>query len=145
MFNLAVKYGLALGVVLIVVKLSEHFFLSGKLSMDIYFGIVAGVFLLLGSALGYRGKKEKVIIREIIKAAEAEKGKPQQPLLDSLSDREKEVLQLLSKGFSNQEIANQLFVSLNTIKTHVKNIYAKLDVNRRVQAISKAKDLNIIE
>jgi len=54
------------------------------------------------------------------------------------------VLQLMSEGLSNQEIAARLFVSLNTIKTHSANIFEKLDVRRRTQAVDKAKKLNII-
>ena len=61
-----------------------------------------------------------------------------------LSLRECEVLQLMAEGLSNQEIANRLFVSLNTIKTHGSRIFEKLDVRRRTQAIEKAKRLNII-
>ena len=62
----------------------------------------------------------------------------------SLSDRENEVLLYISKGFTNQQIAEELFVSLNTIRTHTKNIYSKLDVHSRIQAVSRAKALRII-
>jgi len=61
-----------------------------------------------------------------------------------ISQREMEVLQLMASGATNQEIANQLFVSLNTIKTHTSRLFEKLDVKRRTQAIEKAKRLNII-
>lgn len=55
-------------------------------------------------------------------------------LYDNLSKREMEVLKILAQGFSNQEIADQLFISLKTVKTHVSNIFNKLDVNDRTQA-----------
>ena len=55
-----------------------------------------------------------------------------------------EVLQLMAQGFSNEEIANRLFVSLNTIKTHSSRIFEKLDVSRRTQAVEKAKRLRLI-
>ncbi|NOY47679.1 MAG: hypothetical protein GXO84_05705, partial [Chlorobi bacterium] len=58
-----------------------------------------------------------------------------------LSKREKEVIDLISKGLSNDEIADKIFVSKNTIKTHIKNIYTKLDVKNRIQAIKKIKAL----
>ncbi|VAW22921.1 hypothetical protein MNBD_BACTEROID04-848, partial [hydrothermal vent metagenome] len=56
-----------------------------------------------------------------------------------LSKREIEVLQYISEGLSNDEISEKMFVSNNTIKTHIKNIYAKLDVKNRIQAIKKIK------
>lgn len=61
-----------------------------------------------------------------------------------LSNREIEVLELMAQGFSNQEVADRLFVSLNTTKTHVSNIYTKLNVKRRTQAIQKARELAIV-
>ena len=61
-----------------------------------------------------------------------------------LSTRELDVLREIADGLSNQEIADKLFVSLNTVKTHIANIYSKLGVKRRTQAISKAKSLGLI-
>ncbi|HYG19004.1 MAG TPA: response regulator transcription factor, partial [Ohtaekwangia sp.] len=61
-----------------------------------------------------------------------------------ISKREYEVLELMATGCSNQEIADKLFVSLNTVKTHTSNLFIKLDVKRRTQAIQKAKDLHLI-
>ena len=63
---------------------------------------------------------------------------------DVLSKRELEVLALMAQGLSNQEIAERLFVSLNTIKTHSSNVFTKLDVERRTQAVEKAKRLSLI-
>jgi len=61
-----------------------------------------------------------------------------------ISKREHEVLALISKGLSNQEIADKLFVSLNTVKTHSSNIFQKLGVSRRTQAVQRAKELRLI-
>ena len=61
-----------------------------------------------------------------------------------LSDRELDTLKLIAEDLSNQEIANRLFISLNTVKTHVKNILLKLNVDSRIQAETKAKELGII-
>ena len=61
-----------------------------------------------------------------------------------LSNRELEILGLMAEGNSNQEIANRIFVSLSTVKTHNQNLFEKLDVKRRTQAIEKAKKLNLI-
>ncbi len=61
-----------------------------------------------------------------------------------LSKRELEVLVKMADGNSNQQIADQLFVSLNTVKTHVSSIYLKLHAKRRTQAIDKARKMGII-
>jgi LuxR family maltose regulon positive regulatory protein len=65
-------------------------------------------------------------------------------LVEPLSEREIEVLQLIAEGLTNQEIASKLFLSLNTIKVHTRNIYGKLSVNNRTQAAARAKDLEIL-
>jgi len=64
--------------------------------------------------------------------------------VDTLTDREMEVLKMMSKGMSNKEIAEGLEMTVNTVKTHIKNIYGKLQVNRRVQAVAKSKKLGIL-
>lgn len=64
---------------------------------------------------------------------------------DLLSSREKETLNLLFKGISNREMAELLFVSPNTVKYHLKNIYGKFGVNNRLQAINAARVLRLIE
>jgi ATP/maltotriose-dependent transcriptional regulator MalT len=61
-----------------------------------------------------------------------------------ISKREHEVLQLMAQGLSNQEIADKLFVSLNTIKTHTSNLFLKLEASRRTEAVKKAKELRLI-
>ncbi|NQT59542.1 MAG: LuxR family transcriptional regulator [Bacteroidetes bacterium] len=70
--------------------------------------------------------------------------KIKQPLIEPLSQRELEVLNLLSQGLSNKDICNKLFLALDTVKGHNRRIYAKLDVKTRTMAISKARDLNIL-
>ncbi|MBK8901191.1 MAG: tetratricopeptide repeat protein [Anaerolineaceae bacterium] len=67
-----------------------------------------------------------------------------QPLIEPLSDRELEVLQLIAAGLKNREIAEELFVALSTVKTHVNNLYGKLGVSSRVQAVSRAQELHIL-
>lgn len=68
----------------------------------------------------------------------------QQPLIEPLSDRELEVLHYLATGMTNQAIASQLFVSLAAVKWHARNIYAKLQVKNRTQAVAKARELGIL-
>jgi LuxR family maltose regulon positive regulatory protein len=65
-------------------------------------------------------------------------------LVEPLSEREIEVLQLIATGYKYQEVAEQLMISLNTVRHHTKNIYSKLEVNNRTQAIEKANDLNLL-
>ena len=65
-------------------------------------------------------------------------------LMDAISEREMEVLHLIAAGLSNKEIAEKLFISLNTVKTHTKNINSKLDVNSRNKAVARAKELGIL-
>lgn len=69
---------------------------------------------------------------------------PSSLLVDPLSDRELEVLHLIAQDLSYQEIADQIMVSLNTVRTHVKNIYSKLMVHKRSQAVAKARELNLL-
>jgi LuxR family transcriptional regulator, maltose regulon positive regulatory protein len=65
-------------------------------------------------------------------------------LLDNLSDRELEVLRYLAKGFRNQEIADSLYISLNTVKTHLKHIHSKLDVNNRTEAVARGREIGLL-
>jgi LuxR family maltose regulon positive regulatory protein len=65
-------------------------------------------------------------------------------MMDPISDRELEVLQLIAAGLSNREIADKLFISLNTVKTHTKNINSKLNVNSRIKAVARAKELGLL-
>ena len=65
-------------------------------------------------------------------------------LVESLSERELEVLRLLATGYKYKEVAERLVISMNTVRSHTKNVYSKLNVNNRTQAITRAKELNIL-
>jgi len=65
-------------------------------------------------------------------------------LLDPLSERELEVLTLMAQGLSNPDIAHKLFLSPNTLKAHAQNIYSKLNVHNRMEAVNKARELNLL-
>jgi LuxR family transcriptional regulator, maltose regulon positive regulatory protein len=67
-----------------------------------------------------------------------------QPFIEPLSERELEILHHLSKGLSNQTIADKLYVSLAAVKWHARNIYGKLNVNNRTQAVARARELGIL-
>jgi LuxR family maltose regulon positive regulatory protein len=87
-------------------------------------------------------------VSKLMAVIEAEKQKndlsPSQQLVDPLSEREIEILNLIAAGLKNKEIAEQLIISLNTVLYHIKNIYRKLGVNKRTLAIAKAKEIKII-
>lgn len=77
-------------------------------------------------------------------AAGSQTTNPESQWVDPLSQREIEVLQLIASGLSNQEIADQLYLSLHTVKVHARNIYGKLAVKNRTQAVAQAKALGIL-
>jgi LuxR family maltose regulon positive regulatory protein len=70
--------------------------------------------------------------------------RPSPALVEPLSDREREVLQLISDGLTNREIASRLFISLNTVKAHTRNIYGKLSVHSRTQAVARSQQLGLL-
>lgn len=142
-------YGIALAAMLFLLRWLELRFLIFNYSLELYIGFVAILFTALGIWLALKLSNPKV--QQVV--VEKEVTAPQRPFevnkneLEKLglSSREVEVLELMARGYSNQEIAERLFLSLNTIKTHSSNLYVKLDVKRRTQAVEKAKRLNIIE
>ena len=132
-------YGAALAILVVVLKYVEYRFLVRDLSLEFYVGVVAMLFTGLGIWLGPRLTKRKQAVASIpFVFNESE----MQRL--GISKREHDVLELIARGHSNQEIADKLFVSVNTIKTHTSNLFLKLEVGRRTQAIQKAKELGLI-
>jgi LuxR family maltose regulon positive regulatory protein len=67
-----------------------------------------------------------------------------QPLIEPLSQRELEVLQLIAQGLSNREISEQLFLALSSVKGHNRNIFGKLQVQRRTEAVARARELGLL-
>ena len=67
-----------------------------------------------------------------------------QPLVDPLSERELEVLALIAEGLSNREIAETLYLTVGTVKVHASNIYNKLDVGNRTEAVARARELGLL-
>lgn len=142
-------YGALLGVLLFVLNWLQLRFIIFDHSFEIYVGPIAIIFTSLGIWLAMKLTKPKVQTVVVEKFLYADPAVPfvmdEKALADiGMSKRELEVLQLMAKGCSNQEIAKQLFVSLNTIKTHSSKIFEKMDVQRRTQAIEKGKRLRLI-
>lgn len=142
-------YGVSLAIVLIGLKWAETHFIIYNYRLEIFIGIIAVVFTILGVWLALKLVKPKIETRIIEKEVFIETtptGEINQKEIENLgiSKRELDVLSLMALGLSNEEIAEKLFVSLNTVKTHSSNIFLKLDVKRRTQAVEKAKRLNII-
>ncbi len=140
-------YALVMAVLLFVVKWIEYRVYVFSHRMELYMGFVALLFTLLGIWASKKlTKKETVIIeKEVIVQKNVHFQINQEELSNrKISQRELQVLELMSDGLTNQEIADRLFVSLNTIKTHSSNLYDKLEVKRRTQAIETAKKLNIL-
>lgn len=153
--KMLIIYGISLALLVVLLKLVEYRLLIIDHSVEIYAGCIALLFTLLGIWLAqkiFRPKKEITIIeKERIVEKEIPVAAIQPFVLNEkalqeadLSTRELEVLQLIAKGLSNQEIAAELYVSVNTVKTHIANLFYKLEVKRRTQAVEKAKSLSII-
>ena len=87
---------------------------------------------------------EQIIAYKTALFSPQSRGSDQSPLIDPLSERELEILRLFAEGFSNQEIAEKLFISIGTVKAHSSNIYRKLDVRNRAQATIAAREMNLL-
>ena len=144
-----ILYGAALAVLLFLLKWLEFHFIIISNAYEVYAGAIAVFFTLLGIWLALKLTKPKIQTVVVEKPVYINNGtdfSPNQHELDrlNLSRRELEVLELMAEGLSNQEISTRLFVSLNTIKTHSSNLFEKMEVKRRTQAVEMAKRLCII-
>jgi DNA-binding CsgD family transcriptional regulator len=149
-FKHIILYGLTLAILVFALKWLQWKFLIVDNAIEIYIGLVAIFFTALGVWVATQLVKPKiqtVIVEKEIFVPQPENFTINETELQklNLSIREYEVLQLLTKGHSNADIAQVLFLSLSTIKTHVSNLYFKMDVKSRTQAITKAKQLKIIQ
>jgi DNA-binding CsgD family transcriptional regulator len=146
-------YGLCLGLLTFLLKWLEYRFIISTHAFEIYAGIIALLFTVLGAWISSKLIKPKKIKEIVVVEKLVTVNVPQPAFFEAdrieiekrgISARELEVLQLVADGLSNQEIADKLFVSLNTVKTHTSNLFLKLEASRRTQAIQKAKSLRII-
>jgi DNA-binding CsgD family transcriptional regulator len=144
-------YALALAALTLLLKWMQYKFIIVNHAMELYVGLIAAFFVVIGGWVGWKltGRKtvkEIVIVEKEVLVPAGPSIAPDQNKIKELgiSEREMDVLKLVAAGCSNQEIADKLFLSLNTVKTHTSNLFVKLDVNRRTQAVQKAKSLGII-
>lgn len=142
-------YGSGLALLLLLLRGLELFVLYSPQSQDIYIGAIALLFTGLGIWLAMklaRPKIETIIVEKPVYVSAASNFIPNEAEIEnlSISKRELEVLSLIAEGLSNKEIAEKLFVSLNTVKTHSSKLFEKLEVKRRTQAVEKAKKSGII-
>jgi len=137
--------GLVGGVLIAILRWSEYQFLVIEHSLEIYGAIVAIIFVVFGIKL--TKPREKIILREVLIPTDAPATFTlNQPQLDALgiTPRELEILSLIAQGLSNREIADRLFVSENTVKTHRSRAFDKLGARRRTQAVQLGKQLGIL-
>ncbi|HJY31096.1 MAG TPA: response regulator transcription factor [Pyrinomonadaceae bacterium] len=140
-------YGLCGGVLIVILKLVEFKFLVVEHSMEIYAGLVALIFASVGIWLGLKltKKKEVLIVKEVPVPATQTFALNEQRLKDlGITRRELEILELIAQGLSNREIADKLFVSENTVKTHSSRLFDKLSARRRTQAVQIGKEMGLI-
>lgn len=147
-----VLFGLLGGALIALLKLVEYRYLMVMHSLQIYGGIVAILFVGLGLWLGatLTGRPERIVLREV-------PGPPLPPSTSppstvdparrealGITKRELEILTLIAEGLSNREIAERIFVSENTVKTHSSRLFDKLNARRRTQAVQLGKELGLI-
>jgi ATP/maltotriose-dependent transcriptional regulator MalT len=159
-------YGVIGGVLITVLQWSQYRFLVMEHSLEVYGGLTAATFAVLGIWLGMRLRgarsSEQGTGDGDQKSREQGIGKREQksepPLrsakafvLDEkrreglgITRREMEVLELIAQGMSNQEIAAKLFVSENTVKTHLSRVFDKLGAKRRTQAVQMGKEMGLL-
>jgi len=145
-------FGLVGGLLIATLQYTEYRFVIIEHSVELYGALVAILFATFGIWLGLRITRrretirETVVVREVLVPVEAEPFAPntarQQTL--GITARELEILTLVARGFSNREIATQLFVSENTVKTHCARAFDKLGAARRTQAVQRGKELGLL-
>jgi len=140
-------YGLIGGILIALLRWTEYQFLVVEHSIEIYGGLIAATFAVLGIWLGLKltGKRQTSVVKEVPIPA----GGPFIPDERKREDlhitrRELEILELIARGLSNREIAEKLFVSESTVKTHSSRVFDKLGARRRTQAVQLGKEFGLL-
>jgi two-component system, NarL family, response regulator LiaR len=139
-------YGLCGGLLITLLKFAEYRFLVVEHSLEIYGGLVAALFSGLGIWLGLTltRKKDQVFLDQTIPPSEPFTADARRLGELAITPRELEILGLIAAGLSNREIADRLFVSENTVKTHSSRLFDKLGARRRTQAVQLGKQARLI-
>jgi DNA-binding CsgD family transcriptional regulator len=142
----ALIYGLSGGALIVLLRLIEFRFLVVEHSLEIYGGLIALLFAALGIWLGLKLTRKEIVVQEVPVPAAPEPFAVNEAQLKQLgiTKRELEILELIAHGMSNREIAEKLFVSENTVKTHSSRLFDKLSAKRRTQAVQIAKENGLI-
>jgi DNA-binding CsgD family transcriptional regulator len=152
-----VIYAIAAGLVVAALRFVDYRFIVLEHSIAIYGAIIAAVFAGVGVWLGRGLVRERVITREVAVKVPVDVPVPSsaastpfvlnQAKADELelTRREIEVLKLMADGLSNREMAERLFISENTVKTHCSRVFDKLGAGRRTQAVQLARQWRLIE
>jgi two-component system, NarL family, response regulator LiaR len=141
-------FGLVGGLLIATLQYTEYRFVIIEHSIELYGALVAILFATFGIWLGLRITRsretirETVVVREVLVQPFAPNTAHQQTL--GITARELQILALIARGFSNREIATQLFVSENTVKTHCARAFDKLGAVRRTQAVQRGKELGLL-
>lgn len=144
-------YGVVLALLLLGLKMLQFKYILYDHSKEVYTGIIAIAFTIFGIWLAknlFIKPSKEIVIKEVMVenvnlTANTEINTERIAEL-GISPREMEILKMVGEGMSNQEIAGQLYISLSTVKTHVSNLFSKLNVKRRTQAIETARSLKIL-
>lgn len=146
MRSIVIGFGLLILCLLVLFKIAEVNFMRGDVKLEVIVAVAAILFFFAGLYVNTQQQKKQP--RETIAPpppAPATLGVNYEQIKKlGLTQREHEVLVKMAEGLSNQEIAAQLFLSESTIKTHVSNIFIKLDVKRRTQAVQVARELELV-
>lgn len=142
-------YGLLGGILIAALKLVEYRWLVVEHSVEIYGGIIAAVFACVGIWLGIKltRHRETIVVREVeVLVPAPDNFVRDDKKLESLgiTPRELEILELIAAGLSNNEIAERVHVSENTVKTHSSRVFYKLGARRRTQAVQLGKEFRLI-
>ncbi len=139
-------YGVCGGLLIIVLQLVEYRFLVLSYSLELYGAVIAAIFAAVGIWLGLKLTKTEqvVVVKEVPVQAPATFTLNEAKLGDlGITPRELEILELIANGLSNRGIAERLFVSENTVKTHSSRLFDKLSAKRRTQAVQIGKELGL--
>jgi two-component system, NarL family, response regulator LiaR len=138
-------YGILGGVLIAALKIVEYRFLVLEHSVEIYGGMVALLFSALGIWLGLKLTRTRVVVREVPVPVMGPFERNETRLEQiGITPRELEILEAMAAGLSNKEMAERLFVSENTVKTHTARLFDKLSARRRTQAVQRAKEAGLI-